>query len=293
MNRLWCQRNPAGHPVAVNRAVARRHSTTDVPLVHAGTYARPDEADEDVLAAVLAGHHARGSHPYDGPVVSVASRLSDPGPVRWASAGYFDLLLTNHAPETVRRPDGSLYLPYDHRHTMADTLGVAGMALTSDGWWVLCRSSTSSTACGGMLVPSGAGAVEPSDVLGATGLREAVRTAAAREVVEELALPDGAGVDVHVTGVALDLGARGKPEATFVALLDLPADAVGAGTPDAHTDGHELLRCEGDPVAGAAALLAGLPEGTAWSVTHALESLLHADWLHPALTVPVPVGLSA
>lgn len=293
MSRYWTQRNPAGHPVAVNHQVSHRHSATDVPLEYVGDYTRPAEADAHVLASILAGHHARGARPFDGPLVSCASRLSGSGPVRWAAASYFDLLTTNHAPDQVHRPDGSTYWPYDHRDALADTLGVAGMALTSDGWWVLCRASSSSTLCGGMLTPSGAGAMEPSDLLGAKGLRDAARRAATREVLEELALPEGAGVSVHVTGVALDLVARRKPEVSFLAFLDVPADAVGAGTPDAHTEGHVFLRCEGDPVTGAAALLADLPENTAWSITHVLETVRFATWLHPQLTTPIPMEMSA
>lgn len=186
----------------------------------------------------------RNPNAYNDPVLGIAS-LSTTGQVpaiKTVEAFYWDHLATDQLAMVDTRVNGVLQdnlgrsLFIDRANKLRDlssswilnTIGVSVLAITSDGRFVVVMQSANNDGSVGLYAPTGSGSLEPQDYRSSLDLQanQLFANGAMREAAEESAIMEEEVDSVLSLGFGRWLEKAAKPEAFFVAFLNIDSHDV-------------------------------------------------------------------
>lgn len=186
----------------------------------------------------------RNPNAYNDPVLGFSS-LSTTGPtpiLKTVEAFYWDHLATDQLAMVDTRVGKefqdnlgrSLFITRDDElrdlssSWILNTIGVSVLAITTDGQFVVVTQSANNDGSVGLYAPTGSGSLEPQDYRGAYDLpaSKLFENGAMREAAEESAIDSNEVDAVLSLGFGRWLEKAAKPEAFFIAFLNVDSHAV-------------------------------------------------------------------
>lgn len=181
---------------------------------------------------------------YNEPVLGLAS-ISTTGPapaMNTIEAYYWDHLATDQLAmvdvtfDDVPQTDLGRLLFVDRHGSLRDfasswllnAIGVSVLAITTDGHFVVVMQSSNNDSAQGLYAPTGSGSLEPQDFDGQISLSasQLLANGALREAAEESAIAAEEVGAVFPLGFGRWLQKAAKPEAFFVAFLNIDSHAI-------------------------------------------------------------------
>jgi len=197
-----------------------------------------DRASKYAYAVLRAKMATKNKKPFNGKVIRQDDDLDlavlrNHGSVSFSASDYYSLMATNYMVEfdvvdldnKVLLPGHSLICDAKKRtlksiaeSDLANIIGVSTLAFTSDGMLVLIRQGGDVESSRGLWAPSGSGSMDRADVRASRHfgrhprLKDVVRYAMERELIEECPLPFRDIIHTKVIGYFRWVNKGGKPE---------------------------------------------------------------------------------